>query len=104
MIPTRSGDTPHSEPTATATVTATPTPTATRTPTQTPKSTCVGDCNNSGKVTVNDILKGINIALENTVIDTCRALDVNDDNKVEVTELIAGVNNVLYGCPLSGTP
>lgn len=100
VTPTAPPTTPPS-PTATATVTATPTPTATRTPTQTP---CVGDCNNSGKVTVNDILKGVNIALEITAIDTCSALDVNDDNEVEVTELIAGVNNVLYGCPLSGTP
>ncbi len=43
-------------------------------------------------------IKGVNIALGSTAIDTCPELDVNGDGMVTVTELIIGVNNVLSGC------
>lgn len=86
------------------TPTATPTPTE-GPPTQTPTVTrtfgpvpCVGDCNDSGSVTVNELVVGVNIALGSASIDACLAFDTNDDGTVTVNELIAGVNAALGVC------
>jgi hypothetical protein len=96
---------PTNTPSVTPTVTVTHTPlptatnTATRTATGTPKPTCVGDCDGSGEVTVDDLIKGVNIALGTASIDTCPVFDVNMNGEVEITELIVGVNNALTSCP-----
>jgi hypothetical protein len=85
--------TPTLPPTATTTVTPTPTPT------QTPQSACVGDCNGDGEVTVDELIKGVNIALGNIPLEMCPVFDTNNSGEVEITELIVGVNNALNGCP-----
>ncbi len=59
---------------------------------------CVGDCNGNSEVTVNELIVGVNIALETQTVDKCPALDVNDDGAVTVNELVQGVNNALEGC------
>jgi hypothetical protein len=88
---------------ATATVTATLTvspeaPTATDTPTRTPLA-CIGDCDQSGSVNINDLVRGVSIALGNQPIDACPAFDPSGSGTVEINELIAGVSNALNGCP-----
>jgi hypothetical protein len=83
-------------PTASTTPPATATPTATNTPQ--PGSVCVGDCSGAHRVTVDDLIKGVNIALGNVPIDVCATLDVNGDGRVEVNELISAVANALDGC------
>jgi len=79
----------------------TPTPTAPlATPTATPGvSTCVGDCNGDGSVTVDEIITGVNIALGITPVSACLVLDANDDGSVTVDEILQAVNNALNGCP-----
>ncbi len=72
-----------------------PTPTPTSTP---PTIACVGDCNGSGEVTVDEVIKGVNIALDNAPLDTCPEFDLDGNGEVAVTELIIAVNNVLDGC------
>ncbi len=84
-------------PTATPTSTATQSPTAT--PTQTPVP-CVGDCNASHTVTVDELVKGVNIALGLAPLADCRSFDSSGDGKVTVDELVKGVNNALCGCGL----
>lgn len=75
------------------------TPTATEpTPTATAASACMGDCGGDREVTVDDLIKGVNIALANSVVATCTAFDRNGDGRVTVDELIAGVNSALNGC------
>lgn len=69
----------------------------TPTPTATP-SRCAGDCNSDGEVTVDEVIKGVNIALDNTTLSTCPALDVDGNGMVTINELIVAVNNVLNGC------
>ena len=59
---------------------------------------CVGDCRHDGAVTIDEIITGVNIALENTTVAACPAFDANRDNTVTIDELIAGVNNALSGC------
>jgi hypothetical protein len=81
----------------------TPVATITRTPTQTvpPTSTprpCVGDCNDDGTVTVDEILTMVNIALGNTPVTACEAGDANGDGQITVDEILAAVNNALNGC------
>ena len=107
-------DTPTSTPTPSATDTPTPTPTLTPTdtatviPTETatftavPTSTpipCAGDCDGNREVTVDELLKCVNIALQNVDVLACPACDVDRDGAVTVNEIIAGVNNALGHCP-----
>jgi hypothetical protein len=82
----------------TATPTATPQPpTPTITPTR-PPVPCVGDCNGSGEVAVNELVTGVNIALGRLAIAVCTDIDVNDSGRVEINELIAAVNAALSRC------
>jgi hypothetical protein len=65
--------------------------------------TCVGDCNGDGVVLVNEIITGVNIALDAAPISACPSFDVNGDGKVTINELIVAVNNALNGCPVVPT-
>ena len=60
---------------------------------------CVGDCDGDGSVTVVELIRGVNIALDTTSIDACPSFDVNGDRAVAVNELIGGVNVALTACP-----
>lgn len=90
---------------ATLTPTATPTPTPTRTNPMVTRSPtqlggrCVGDCDVSLKVSVSELILGVNIALGNALLDECSAVDANHNERVTINELIAAVNSALNGCP-----
>lgn len=60
---------------------------------------CLGDCNGNGVVSVDELIKGVNIALGSAALDTCACFDANGDLAVAINELIGGVNNALNGCP-----
>lgn len=60
---------------------------------------CVGDCAGNLRVTVNEILIMVNLALGNTGALSCAAGDANADGQIRVNEILAAVNNVLNGCP-----
>jgi hypothetical protein len=81
-------------------VTQTPTlsPEVTPTPTATSRPVCAGDCNEDGDVAVDELVRGVNIALGGQPVDTCPSLDTNDDDRVTVNELVRAVNNALMGC------
>jgi YVTN family beta-propeller protein len=84
--------------------TATVTPTLTRTPTRTITRTpptpvaCVGDCNGNGHVLVDELVKGVNIALGTAPLGDCPQFDCNGTGHVTVDCLIKGVNAALNGC------
>jgi hypothetical protein len=59
---------------------------------------CAGDCNGDGAVTVDELIKGVNIALGTAPLDQCPSFDANGDLVVTVDELIRAVNNALAGC------
>ncbi len=68
-------------------------------PTASPSAAgCVGDCNGNRVVTVNELISGVNIALGTAPVTACPAFDPDDDGAVGINALIAGVNNLLYGC------
>ena len=100
-------------PTVTATHPPSPTPSATSTktaiqPTRTatfgtplPTSTpggCVGDCDGNRQVGVDELVKGVNIALDNLDVSQCPAIDCHNDHHVTIDCLVQAVNNALSGC------
>ena len=60
---------------------------------------CVGDCNNSGTVTVDDIITMVNVALEITPVSACPAGDPDHTGMITIANIIAAQNNALNGCP-----
>ena len=92
--------TPTSTPTPTNTRTQTPVSTNTPRPTSTPQgSACVADCNRDGRVTVEEIVRSVSIALGTSFLATCPEADANRDGSVTVEEIVRAVNNGLNGCP-----
>jgi CSLREA domain-containing protein len=105
--------TPTSNPTGTPTFTAPPTaiqsptpttpvatptppPTAAQSPTA-PAVHCVGDCDDSGEVTVNELITLVNITLGNTTDAACPN-GIPSGAEVNITLIIKAVNNALNGC------
>jgi hypothetical protein len=60
---------------------------------------CPGDCNGSGGVTIDELIRGIDVALGNLPASDCQAMDPSADGKVTVDELLRAVNSALVGCP-----
>jgi len=87
--------TPSGAPTLSPSPTSTSTPPGTTTPTPIP---CVGDCDSSGQVTVDEILSMVHVALGNPNISTCLAGDANHDNQITVDEILTAVGTALNGC------
>ncbi len=86
-------------PTPTETPTDIPAETPTPTPTSTPPGGgCVGDCDGNGTVSIEEIMVGINIAMDEATLASCQSLDVNNDGQVTVNELMQAVNAGLHGC------
>lgn len=65
---------------------------------------CPGDCDGNGSVAINELIRGVNIALGIFEVSNCSAMDVNNDGRVTINELIQAVNAALTGCPDPGTP
>jgi hypothetical protein len=86
--------------TASPTPTITPTPlnTATATHTATGGAACAGDCDRNGAVGLNELIVGVNIALNNAAVGTCPAFDLDRNGQLTINELIGAVNSSLNGC------
>jgi YVTN family beta-propeller protein len=61
-------------------------------------ATCPGDCDGSGRVTVNELLVGVEIALGRKPMDECPEVDTDGDDHCTVSELVAAVSAALSGC------
>ena len=95
--------TPPNTSTATASATPSNSPTLSATPLSTATATatalaCVGDCDGNGKVAVNELVGGVNIALGSAPLENCPSFDRNQNGSVSISELIAAVNAALRGC------
>ncbi len=60
---------------------------------------CVGDCNGDSEVTVDEILRMVNIALGSAGLDVCPVADESGDGEVTIDEILRAVNAALNGCP-----
>ena len=63
-----------------------------------PPLPCVGDCNVDRLVSINELITGVNIALDRAPVERCPPFDANENLRVEINELVTGVNNDLGGC------
>lgn len=84
----------------------TPPPTATQSPTPTPEP-CVGDCNGSGAVAIDELILAVRIALGDSPMSACLAIDDDRNGEVTIGELVRAVANALGGCiatPRTPTP
>jgi hypothetical protein len=59
---------------------------------------CAGDCNGDGIVAINELLLGVNIAIDLQPVTQCSVFDTDGSSSVEINELIAAVRNALDGC------
>ena len=89
-------NTPAATPTSTATgaSTSTPTQSLTRTPTHPP---CIGDCEGTHTVAINDLITLVNVALGSIQPSACPN-GVPTGTPVNIALLIQAVNNALNGC------
>jgi DNA-binding beta-propeller fold protein YncE len=83
---------PQPTPTATPPATARPTTAPTRTP-----ATCAGDCNGDGRVTVDELIHLINIALGSQPLDECA--NFAECGNLQILCPFKPIVNALEGCP-----
>jgi glucose/arabinose dehydrogenase len=64
---------------------------------------CPGDCGGDGEVAIDDLIKGVGIALGNQPVGNCAAMDGDGDGRVEIQELVRAVAMALEGCEAEPT-
>jgi hypothetical protein len=60
---------------------------------------CAGDCDGDGRVRINELVLGVNIALGRLPLGSCLSVDPDGDGSVRINELILSVGHALRGCP-----
>ena len=75
--------------------------TATAMPSATPLTApaCVGDCNQSFYVSIDELVLCVQIALGERPLSACPAIDPTHQGHATINMLVAAVNNALNGCP-----
>ena len=63
-----------------------------------PARACPGDCDGDGAVTVDELIRGVGLALDQDT-GRCSTFDQNGDEQVTVDEVTAGVVTALSSCP-----
>ncbi|HSP97965.1 MAG TPA: hypothetical protein VL049_12055 [Candidatus Dormibacteraeota bacterium] len=93
---------PASTPENSTTPTPTETPTSEATPTATgPPLACPGDCNGDSEISIDELMRGVTIALGSQPVADCPAFDRNGDGAVTIDELLRAVGTTLAGCELT---
>lgn len=69
-----------------------------------PVSACVGDCNEDGAVTIDELVLCADIALRARPVGLCPGADANEDEKIGIDEVVQAVDNTLHACPMSSIP
>jgi len=59
---------------------------------------CAGDCSGDAAVTIDEIIRGVSIALGQSTVAGCRQIDRDGDTEVSISEIIGAVNGALFGC------
>lgn len=66
-----------------------------------PAQECPGDCDGSGAVVINEVLRCVGVALGSAPLPSCPACDADGDGRVPIGDLVAAVRAALDGCPPS---
>jgi arylsulfatase A-like enzyme len=67
-------------------------------------ATCVGDCGGDDRVSIDELIAAVGIALEQRPASDCLAVDRDGDGQVSVAELVTAVGAALDGCPAAPSP
>ncbi len=59
---------------------------------------CAGDCDDSGGVSIDELIRGVRIALGMELVEQCATIDENGDGDVSIAELIGAVRSALTAC------
>lgn len=59
---------------------------------------CAGDCDVDRRVSIDELVRGIRIALGGSSVNDCATLDADKDAAVTVDELVLAVRGALQGC------
>jgi hypothetical protein len=62
------------------------------------ETACPGDCDGDGVVAINELVRGVRIALGEDVLGVCVVMDGDRSGQVNVNELITAVTRALNGC------
>jgi hypothetical protein len=60
--------------------------------------TCAGDCDQDGRVTIDELLRAVAIALGIRRLEECPGIDADGDGVASVPDLVAAVDAMLDGC------
>ncbi len=63
-------------------------------------ASCASDCDGSGRVSIDELVMSVSVALEQMPSATCANADLNTDGKVSIDELLTGVGAALKGCQI----
>lgn len=63
-----------------------------------PAAPCAGDCDGSGEVNVDELVRGVNIALGDELLVSCAGLDRDGNGVVTIDEVIGAIDAALFGC------
>ncbi len=63
---------------------------------------CLGDCDGDRRVAINELVVGVNIALDRSALGSCDRFD-DGSGRVSVDVLVRAVRNSLAGCPTEPT-
>lgn len=63
---------------------------------------CVGDCDGNVTVTIDELIRGVDMALHARDAEACSAFDPDENGAVTLDELVAGVASAVEGCPFTG--
>lgn len=74
------------------------TPPATPSVSPTPSVSCLGDCNADARVTMDELVRGVAIAVGSVPLRECPTWDASGDGTLSISELIRAVKNALEGC------
>jgi hypothetical protein len=66
--------------------------------------TCAGDCDGDARVTIDEVLTMVGVALGSLPLDRCLAADTSGDHTVTVDEILAAIRYVPCGCAGCPTP
>jgi len=67
-------------------------------PTPTAPSSCSGDCDGDGIVAIDELVRGVAVALGVQALATCSAADGDGDGTVSIADLVRGVAAALGRC------
>lgn len=65
---------------------------------------CIGDCDDDGRVTIDELIRGVTIALGIAELETCPEYTCSTPGCVVIDLLVGAVASALRGCPATPTP